>query len=475
MKKQQDMEAIRMEWRAVIEKRRSLGQGSGELYSVARQLFPDWAPRNKAKFLALLLEEGVLEAELTTEALSAPSTWVNLRHGLDCPMSIFVRGLDMWDSWDGDVDGFQEWWKERGGTLARLTNDVGEGSGPGRAPTYREWRAKKVLEDPSAAEVLGSPDGLSYTEAAAETISKVCRKLDDEIAASRPISPPRERGWMLDEIRVVVEKGEPVYGVLDDQVGNIARTFPDWKPTPNQGRAFLLALAGFPQLARRVFFKDPCPSVPNTELGVAIALLCETTKPNLDGDKTCPMSELVREHPLWEGDAEKFVEAWNRLIWDGPRAVRSFGQEELRGPLGEDAKDTNPKDAVGIRKPPLSTVSSLVMQEIGVAMAEGARKYGRHNYRVVGVRASVYYDATLRHLMSWFEGEDVDPGSGLSHVTKALASLIVLRDAMICGKLTDDRPPSAPVGEVRERLETVMAELFERIPECKEAFVRGDG
>lgn len=104
-------------------------------------------------------------------------------------------------------------------------------------------------------------------------------------------------------------------------------------------------------------------------------------------------------------------------------------------------KQTNPKDLVGTQKAPMSTVSAPVLAEIGVAMLEGACKYGRHNYRAVGVRASVYYDATMRHLMSWWEGEDIDPDSGMSHVTKAITSLVVLRDAMIQGKVTDDRPP----------------------------------
>lgn len=105
------------------------------------------------------------------------------------------------------------------------------------------------------------------------------------------------------------------------------------------------------------------------------------------------------------------------------------------------SKPTNPKDSIGIRKAPMSTVSAAVMAEVGVAMLEGAAKYGRHNYRAVGVRASVYYDATLRHLFSWWEGEDLDPDSGMSHITKAITSLVVLRDAMIQGKVTDDRAP----------------------------------
>ena len=106
-------------------------------------------------------------------------------------------------------------------------------------------------------------------------------------------------------------------------------------------------------------------------------------------------------------------------------------------------KPTNPKDLVGVRKVPMSTVPATVMAEIGVAMLEGASKYGRHNYRVVGVRGSVYYDGVMRHLMAWWEGEDLDPDSGMSHVTKAITSLVVLRDAMMQGKFTDDRPPRA--------------------------------
>ena len=110
-----------------------------------------------------------------------------------------------------------------------------------------------------------------------------------------------------------------------------------------------------------------------------------------------------------------------------------------------EVKNTNPKDAIGISKAPMSTVSAAVLMEVGVAMLEGASKYGRHNYRAAGVRASVYYDALMRHAMAWWEGEDNDPDSGMSHVTKAIATLVVLRDAMIQDKFTDDRPPrSAP-------------------------------
>jgi hypothetical protein len=106
-----------------------------------------------------------------------------------------------------------------------------------------------------------------------------------------------------------------------------------------------------------------------------------------------------------------------------------------------DVKASNPKDVVGIRKAPLSTLPMNVVAECGVAMHEGALKYGRHNFRAVGIRSSVYFDATMRHMVTWWEGEDIDPDSGLSHITKAIVSLMVLRDAMLRGMVNDDRPP----------------------------------
>lgn len=108
-------------------------------------------------------------------------------------------------------------------------------------------------------------------------------------------------------------------------------------------------------------------------------------------------------------------------------------------------KESNPKDIIGSKKAKLSVIPSGVLLDLGNAMTEGMCKYGRHNYRAVGVRSSVYYDAAIGHLMDWWEGQDIDEESGLSHVTKAIASLVVLRDAMFQDKLHDDRPPRSKV------------------------------
>jgi hypothetical protein len=127
-------------------------------------------------------------------------------------------------------------------------------------------------------------------------------------------------------------------------------------------------------------------------------------------------------------------------------------------------KPTNPKDAVGSNKPPLSTVPMGVMFEIGAAMLEGACKYGRHNYRVAGVRSSVYFDAAMRHLARWWEGEDIDPDSGMSHITKCIAGLVVLRDAQKNGMVCwDDRPPKSDASWY-EAAEDSAREILDKYP-----------
>jgi hypothetical protein len=129
-------------------------------------------------------------------------------------------------------------------------------------------------------------------------------------------------------------------------------------------------------------------------------------------------------------------------------------------------KPTNPKDLVGTNKVPMSCVSGPVMAELALAMFEGSLKYGRHNYRAVGVRTSVYYDAIMRHMMQFWEGEDIDPDSGVSHVTKAIASLVVLRDCMLRGNWVDDRPPESRQGWAAE-MNAKAKVLVEKYPDPK--------
>lgn len=126
----------------------------------------------------------------------------------------------------------------------------------------------------------------------------------------------------------------------------------------------------------------------------------------------------------------------------------------------------NPKDAIGATKPPLHTIPPYVQFEVAMAMFEGSWKYRGYNWRKISVRYSRYYDPARRHLDAWLEGEDIDPDSGLSHITKAISCLVVLRDAMMQAehgglKVIDDRPPKSkvPMGYLQKVFDTVRARL----------------
>lgn len=137
-------------------------------------------------------------------------------------------------------------------------------------------------------------------------------------------------------------------------------------------------------------------------------------------------------------------------------------------------KETNPKDQVGVKKVPVHVIPAQVVGETGLALLEGARKYGSYNYRVAGVRASVYYDAAMRHLTAWWEGQDIDPDSNISHITKAIASLVVLRDAMLNDKWVDDRPPRVKNQNWVQDQNAKAAEIIERYPTPKPPFTQKD-
>lgn len=103
------------------------------------------------------------------------------------------------------------------------------------------------------------------------------------------------------------------------------------------------------------------------------------------------------------------------------------------------SKPTNPKDAVGSGKLPLHLWPTTATALGSIGMLNGMLKYGRSNFRAIGVRASIYVDAAKRHLDAWFEGEECDPDDGVPHLAAALSCIAIIVDADAAGKLNDDR------------------------------------
>ncbi len=113
---------------------------------------------------------------------------------------------------------------------------------------------------------------------------------------------------------------------------------------------------------------------------------------------------------------------------------------------------TNPKDALGATKTPLSLIPQTALVAEAEVFADGARKYGEFNWRVSKVRARVYIEAAMRHLASLLDGEDYTV-ENTHHAANVRACMGIYLDATMCGMLIDDRPVAGRAAEMMAEYE----------------------
>ena len=90
-------------------------------------------------------------------------------------------------------------------------------------------------------------------------------------------------------------------------------------------------------------------------------------------------------------------------------------------------------------KPPIGLVDRKALEGLAQVLAYGANKYSKQNWRL-GMKYSRLYNATLRHLFAFIDGEDYDPESGLPHLDHAMFGLMVLSNYTKSGRTElDDR------------------------------------
>ena len=106
--------------------------------------------------------------------------------------------------------------------------------------------------------------------------------------------------------------------------------------------------------------------------------------------------------------------------------------------------DDNPKTVYGVAKPSVSAIPPSAIIHLGQAMAEGELKYGLFNYREKRVTSSVYYNAAMRHLLEYWDGENVD-ASGCHPLAHVMACCAIILDAELNKSLNDDRGPQGDV------------------------------
>lgn len=147
--------------------------------------------------------------------------------------------------------------------------------------------------------------------------------------------------------------------------------------------------------------------------------------------------------------------------------LKKAGDMEAAEPLvgAFDSSDVNPKDLIGSGKLPLHLWPTTATAMGCVAFLNGALKYGRSNWRKIGIRASIYVDACQRHLAAWFEGEECDE-EGVPHLASALACIAIIVDCEACGLLVDDRQYPGGHRKLIEAL-TPHVERLKKLHEAK--------
>ena len=92
-------------------------------------------------------------------------------------------------------------------------------------------------------------------------------------------------------------------------------------------------------------------------------------------------------------------------------------------------------------KAPIHLVPVDAIKEIAMVLGFGAEKYGANNWRddIDSTEWSRTYSSLQRHLMSFWNGEDLDQESGFPHLHHAATQLIILMEQYNKAKNMDDR------------------------------------
>lgn len=92
----------------------------------------------------------------------------------------------------------------------------------------------------------------------------------------------------------------------------------------------------------------------------------------------------------------------------------------------------------GVKEERFSLVPVYPLTLLSRLYAFGAKKYAAHNWRK-GYEWSKSYDSVIRHLTQFWEGEDIDPETGIPHVICAAFHCFVLAQYMKDHPELDDR------------------------------------
>jgi len=113
--------------------------------------------------------------------------------------------------------------------------------------------------------------------------------------------------------------------------------------------------------------------------------------------------------------------------------------DEFIGSISHEIRTTSPTGGEKGTKPEqYDDIPTEAIRALARVYAMGADKYERGNYRK-GYDWSLSYSALMRHLWSFWQGEDIDPESGESHLMHAAWHCFTLFHFTQTQRAYDDR------------------------------------
>lgn len=142
----------------------------------------------------------------------------------------------------------------------------------------------------------------------------------------------------------------------------------------------------------------------------------------------------------------------------GKRTVRKPRKPDFSAFFDEAARtpglniSTNPKDILGIAKPGISAIPASALFHLGQAMEEGKQKFGLYNWRATKVQSDIYFDAAMRHMWAWRDGQEKADGPlECHHLAHVMACAAILLDAIETGQLIDNRGTKGNLPDIISR------------------------
>jgi hypothetical protein len=101
--------------------------------------------------------------------------------------------------------------------------------------------------------------------------------------------------------------------------------------------------------------------------------------------------------------------------------------------------EENRKNSAAQGKPTMHCVPRVALWALGAAMEDGAKKYGKFNWRESSVDTDIFINALERHISAYSEGETYATDSEVHHLAHVMAGCAILLDAEFNGILDDKR------------------------------------